>query len=44
MSEPGDHLPFFPKLFEENLSYQLTGLKDLRIGDTIINVDSLTPG
>jgi hypothetical protein len=43
-SKVGDHPPFFVKLFKENLPYQMTGLNDLRICDTIINIDPLPSG
>jgi hypothetical protein len=43
-SKVGDHPPFFVKLFKENLPYQMTDLNDLRICDTIINIDPLPSG
>jgi len=39
--EAGDHLPFLLKLFQEDLPHQVTGLDDLGIRDTIIDIDSL---
>ena len=42
-SKVGNHLPFFLKLFEENLRHQVTGLNYLGICNTIINIDALPP-
>jgi hypothetical protein len=42
-SKVGNHLSLFLELFEKNLPHQMTGLNDLGIGNTIINIDALPP-